>query len=1023
MSKRDEIQSRIYEFKTHIEQLEQKALEIAGTILSSSNHVEHIAKVENPSKMEQFWDGTAPRLAVTINKLNKPKDNVLGVSHNWDEGTWRDFANFQPPISGDCPTVVRIGMLNIPVGIGTKQIPALVPIRAIFQGKNNWHVPGHLVLQTRDERTRNSSLQLLQSLAVRLICTFPLRTMRGLFIDPVNMGSTFPVKGLPDYMAGPQVYTRADEIRQQLRALTQHVVEVTQRKLGSTYTNIEDYNEEKPLTREPYRYVFISDFPQGFDSSSQEDLVSLLKNGARAGVYIFIHVDLTKEYPSALKDYSIFDTYCTNISVSTNEYQKSITSRSGIEGVPKSPVTQTGLLSFKLPTGEQMTADADSAPSPEQLTALIKCVAEHFKNQRGESIPWSEFLPEDKQLWTGQSVDVIRAPIGVSNTRDHLEISFGVQDEGKIANNMLLAGRPGAGKSYTLHALICSLALRYHPNELELYLLDFKSGVEFQVYVDPNRYNEQTPNEEFNTSNSLPHAKVISIDSEREFGLSVLRRLNQELEKRGKLFAAEGTEGLSLYRKKHPEIKMPRVVAIFDEFQRIFEKNDAISRESNTLIEILVRQGRAFGIHMVFATQSPSIEYFDKGIYSFIDIRMAHLMDEVSAFHTLAKDNVDAVHLLEKSGDVLYNPRMGTRGYDEYGKTAFISPEARRDTMQKIQQLVISWNFERNEPLILFDGRQSAQLKHNPYLNTLGGGKDWLSSAQLNKQILKDPNWIPEQLPIPVWIGESAFMGNHTVAIFRRRSRSNLLLAGNSEKVIYGMLSSLLISLVHCYAPKQVVFYAIDLATESEDAPWANMMPTFYKAFRNLYEITLGKRTVDAERGIVRRQLVWDKLIEEFTRRQTLRETNPDEENFGPSIFFIYAIGSLARADWLRPEQDKGGKDVPSDNAKQLLDLVSKGPELGIHTILWLEDMRAFTRIQAENRAWISNFDLRVALRLNAEDSRILLKDVDAEKLPQYRALLLDDAGSEGMQKFKPYGVLTDAEIQTYAQLLQQRLT
>jgi len=93
---------------------------------------------------------------------------------------------------------------------------------------------------------------------------------------------------------------------------------------------------------------------------------------------------------------------------------------------------------------------------------------------------------------------------------------------------MLLAGRTGSGKSTLLHAIATNAALRYSPAELELYLVDFKKGVEFKNYA----------------TRDLPQAQVVGVESEREFGLSVLERLDRELAIL-RARAPEATEALS----------------------------------------------------------------------------------------------------------------------------------------------------------------------------------------------------------------------------------------------------------------------------------------------------------------------------------------------------------------------------------------------------------------------------------------------------------------------------------------------
>src|SRR5439155_20982368 len=106
----------------------------------------------------------------------------------------------------------------------------------------------------------------------------------------------------------------------------------------------------------------------------------------------------------------------------------------------------------------------------------------------------------------------------------------------------------------------------------------------------------------------LPHARVIAIESEREFGLSVLEGLDRELERRGALFrAAAGTFGeipnIRTYREKTGE-QLTRILLIVDEFQQLFAEDDRISSQGAQHLDRVVKQGRAFGIHVVLASQT-----------------------------------------------------------------------------------------------------------------------------------------------------------------------------------------------------------------------------------------------------------------------------------------------------------------------------------------------------------------------------------------------------------------------------------
>src|SRR5262249_7713072 len=152
----------------------------------------------------------------------------------------------------------------------------------------------------------------------------------------------------------------------------------------------------------------------------------------------------------------------------------------------------------------------------------------------------------------------------------------------------LIAGKTGSGKSTLLHAIITNLSLTYSPDEVELYLIDFKKGVEFKPYAEHH----------------LPHARVVAIESEREFGLSVLQRLDAELRSRGDNFRAAGVNDLQSYRAERANEKLPRILLIVDEFQEFFVEDDKLAAEAALLLDRLVGQGRAFGLHVLLGSQT-----------------------------------------------------------------------------------------------------------------------------------------------------------------------------------------------------------------------------------------------------------------------------------------------------------------------------------------------------------------------------------------------------------------------------------
>jgi hypothetical protein len=97
---------------------------------------------------------------------------------------------------------------------------------------------------------------------------------------------------------------------------------------------------------------------------------------------------------------------------------------------------------------------------------------------------------------------------------------------------------------------------------------------------------------------------VIAIESEREFGLSVMEQLDRELKRRGDLFRELSVQNVGGFRQTgHPD-PMPRILLIIDEFQEIFVEDDKIAQDASLILDRLVRQGRAFGIHVLLGSQT-----------------------------------------------------------------------------------------------------------------------------------------------------------------------------------------------------------------------------------------------------------------------------------------------------------------------------------------------------------------------------------------------------------------------------------
>ena len=162
-------------------------------------------------------------------------------------------------------------------------------------------------------------------------------------------------------------------------------------------------------------------------------------------------------------------------------------------------------------------------PNAGRFSEILHKVGVAARDANRVEVPFSFIAPKPDQYWTFDSSKGVDIPLGRAGATklQHLKLGKGT------SQHVLTAGKTGSGKSTMLHALITNGALRYSPDQLELYLIDFKKGVEFKVYA----------------AMELPHARVIAVESEREFGLSVLQRLDVELKERGEIYRAARLPG------------------------------------------------------------------------------------------------------------------------------------------------------------------------------------------------------------------------------------------------------------------------------------------------------------------------------------------------------------------------------------------------------------------------------------------------------------------------------------------------
>ncbi|MDE6275786.1 MAG: hypothetical protein K2M75_04535 [Clostridia bacterium] len=198
----------------------------------------------------------------------------------------------------------------------------------------------------------------------------------------------------------------------------------------------------------------------------------------------------------------------------------------------------------------------------------------------------------------------------------------------------LIAGGTGSGKSVCLNTMLCSLIYKYSPEELRLILVDPKS-VEFSKYQ------------------ALPHLLTPKIYTTPEESIGVLKWLCAEMERRYALFAKRFVTKIASYNST-PEVieageTIPYIVTIIDEVGDIMV--GAGAKDFETYVLKLAQKARAAGIHLILATQRPSVDVITGNIKANLPTRIAFAVTGVTDSRVIL-DSMGAEDLLGK-GDML----------------------------------------------------------------------------------------------------------------------------------------------------------------------------------------------------------------------------------------------------------------------------------------------------------------------------------------------------------------------------------
>lgn len=413
--------------------------------------------------------------------------------------------------------------------------------------------------------------------------------------------------------------------------------------------------------------------------------------------------------------------------------------------------------------------------------------------------------------WDGSKPhESLAAPIGVKRGGElfSLDIRSGDKSHGPHG---LLAGTTGSGKSELLQSWILSMAVTFHPHDVNFVIIDYKGGGMSDL-LEP-----------------LPHVvgKITNID--RNITRSLIS-LKGELKRRQKLFADAGVNNIDkyhiAYKKGRVHERLPHLVIVTDEFAELKKEQPDFMTELNSVATI----GRSLGIHMLLATQKPAGVVNDQ-IDSNSRFRICMKVQDVSDSREMLK-RPDAARITQAGRAYI---RVGENEVFDLFQSFYSAAEytGNSDSGLEMENLVriVGVTGNRINPL----AKQKAS--DHSGIDQLTAVISHINDICRAENIMRLPGpWLPE-LPSNMYFddigisvdsfeeqwgkpfnGISVPVGRYDIPQIQKQGNLNIDLSKTGSYAIFGMpgtgktifLKSFILSLCTHYSPKDVEITAID---------------------------------------------------------------------------------------------------------------------------------------------------------------------------------------------------------------------
>lgn len=487
-------------------------------------------------------------------------------------------------LSSHLPHYLRLGILE-----QTNGLPALWPIA--------WNKPFLLQYSAVDSQV---AYDIIEYWSLQIMLQAPVSKLQTVLFDS-GLQQAFATLEQIRLQTEYQAVITIPDVKGQAEYLRELATKARSRKSLLSQSGCQNWQQyqETVKSAEPCLLCIISDVSQLLqDDELSNVLMDLLTHAARLGIFLWLLMPYIPQ---------------------TNDYQSEQRER-------KIQQIQNAAWRVELKDNRLKIVSSESLTTDWNVINWFGVQAE-FPDEKSKKHALAVITARFSQQESPAGSDFIKIRIGLHEGKPF----YFRMGEGSDVYHGLMAGAAGTGKTSFLNQLICQICETHTPEQVQLFLFDYKEGVSFGLFE------------------GLAHVPVLLLDNDKpEMMLYYLDVFKKEIARRGKLFKDKSPtiDKISKYNAV-AEQALPRWLMIVDEVQSLFESPTfAMKNEVSNAIKEVARKGRSFGLHLLFSTQSYRGVDIDEAAKGQMRLRISfRLNNAIECYSLFNKDNEAALKL------------------------------------------------------------------------------------------------------------------------------------------------------------------------------------------------------------------------------------------------------------------------------------------------------------------------------------------------------------------------------------------